>query len=214
MSKLNLKVFPLGPYATNCYLLWPDGDKRAWLVDASFGPMPILEFIKAQGLLVEKLILTHAHVDHIHGVREVLAALTPRPELLIHEAEKEWLSDPEINLSDEYGDPTTTPPADTLLKHGDTLSLADHVFTVMHLPGHSPGGIALYSAANKLAISGDTIFNKSIGRADLPGGDMDALANSIRTRIYTLPGETTLHPGHSTSTTVASEMAGNPYVRP
>jgi glyoxylase-like metal-dependent hydrolase (beta-lactamase superfamily II) len=214
MSRLNVKTFTLGPFATNCYLLWPEGEAHAWLIDAGFGPGPMIDFIRRNALVVDKLILTHAHIDHIHGVREVLAALQPRPKLFIHADEREWLTDPVLNLSEDFGQPTTTPPADVLLAHGDRLTLGTQEFSVIHLPGHSPGGIALHNPGAGMAISGDTIFKDSIGRTDLPGGDMPTLIESIRTRIYELPSGTVLYPGHGPSTTVGDERVGSPFVRP
>lgn len=212
---LRIQGFELGPFGTNCYVLWHEGAPRAWVIDASFEPREMLAFIRQHGLAVELLVLTHAHVDHIAGVEEVLRAC-PSAKLCIHEQEERWLTDAELNLSAAFGMPVTTRAADRLLRHGDRLALGDGPmgetsFEVRHTPGHSPGGITLVSAG--MAIVGDALFAGSIGRTDFPGCDHDELLASIKREIYTLPSETRVYPGHGPSTTVGHERLSNPYVR-
>lgn len=217
---LRIKSYTLGPYATNCYLLWIEGGTDAWIVDASFGPGRIIKDVLAQGLRPSRLLLTHAHVDHIAGVEEVLGALRPRganaPVLQIHRDEEAWLGDAMLNLSAMGGMPVTTRAADGLLAEGDTLTLGEGersvAFSVLHTPGHSPGGVSLYAPSHGVVISGDALFAGSIGRTDFPGGDLKTLERSIRTKLYTLPRETTVLSGHGPQTTVGEEMDGNPYV--
>lgn len=217
---LRIKGYTLGPYATNCYLLWIDGGTDAWIIDASFGPGRIIDDVRARGLKPSRLLLTHAHVDHIAGVEEVLRALRPAgapvPSLSIHRDEGAWLTNPMLNLSAMGGQPTTTRQADSLLNDGDTLSLGEATqavsFAVLHTPGHSPGGVSLYCASHGVVLAGDALFAGSIGRTDFPGGDLATLERSIRTRLYTLPRETTVLSGHGESTTIGDEMDGNPYV--
>lgn len=218
---LRVKSYTLGPFATNCYLLWIDGGTDAWIVDASFGPGRIIKDVQALGLKPSKLILTHTHVDHIAGVEETLRALRPAgtqlPALLVHPDEQQWLADPMLNLSAMSGPPVTTRSPDALMRDGDELFLGESgrglSFKVMHTPGHSPGGVSLYCASHGLVIAGDTLFAGSIGRTDFPGGDLPTLERSIRTKLYRLPPETTVLSGHGPSTTVADEMRSNPYVR-
>lgn len=217
---LRIKSYTLGPYATNCYLLWIEGETDAWIVDASFGPGRIVQDVKSQGLKPSRLLLTHAHVDHIAGVEEVLSALRPAggaaPTLSIHRDEEQWLTNPMLNLSAMGGQPTTTRQADSLLNDGDTLTLgagAQSVsFHVLHTPGHSPGSVSLYCASHGVVLAGDALFAGSIGRTDFPGGDLPTLERSIRSKLYTLPRETTVLSGHGPQTTVGEEMDGNPYV--
>lgn len=217
---LRIRSYTLGPYATNCYLLWIEGGVDAWIVDASFGPSRIIEDVRSLKLKPSRLLLTHAHVDHIAGVEEVLRALRPggagSPSLSIHRDEEAWLTNPMLNLSAMGGQPTTTRQADSLLNDGDTLTLGDGAeavsFTVLHTPGHSPGGISLYCASHGVVLSGDALFAGSIGRTDFPGGDLPTLERAIRTKLYTLPRETTVLAGHGESTTIGDEMNGNPYV--
>jgi hydroxyacylglutathione hydrolase len=169
--------------------------------------------VRQADLRPEKLILTHAHLDHIAGVDAVSRAF-PGVELLIHEAEREWLTDPDLNLSGGYGFPITCRPADRLLRDGDELTIGDETWQVMHTPGHSPGGITLYNAQRSVAFAGDTLFAGSIGRSDFPGSDFETLAHSIRTRLYTLPDATRILPGHGPETSVGREKRSNPFVRP
>ncbi|MBY0307151.1 MAG: MBL fold metallo-hydrolase [Phycisphaerales bacterium] len=217
---LRVKGYTLGPYATNCYLLWIDGAVEAWIVDASFGPGRIIGDVRAMGLVVSRLVLTHAHVDHIAGVEEVLRALRPSgsnsPELMVHRDEAAWLADPTLNLSAIGGGMVTTRTADAVLADGDRLTLGpagrSAEFRVLHTPGHSPGGVSLYCPSRGIVLAGDALFAGSIGRTDFPGGDLPTLERSIRAKLYTLPPETAVLPGHGPQTTIGHEMASNPYV--
>lgn len=205
----------LGPFETNCYVVRPEPLARGgpcWIVDAGFEPGALVSLVRDRALRPELLILTHAHGDHIAGVREVLAAYPGLP-LLIHEAEAEWLSDPDLNLSAAIGMPVTTPRADRLLKGGDVLELAGSRWRVLHTPGHSPGGITLHNAEDRAALVGDALFAGSVGRTDFPGSDAGTLARSIREKLYTLPDETVAYPGHGPETTIGREKRTNPFVR-
>lgn len=220
-APLRIKCYTLGPYATNCYLLWIEGGTDAWIVDASFGPGRIIADVQSLGLKPSRLLLTHAHVDHIAGVEEVLRALRPAgsatPALMIHREEEGWLADPVLNLSAMGGGSVTTRSPDGFLVEGDRLTLGEGdrtvVFDVLHTPGHSPGSVSLYAPSHAVVLSGDALFAGSIGRTDFPGGDLPALERSIRRKLYTLPRETTVLSGHGPGTTVGEEMATNPYVR-
>lgn len=211
--------FTLGPFATNCYVVVPPeppetGRARpCWIIDASFEPKRLLKHIADAGLTPEALILTHAHVDHIAGVRDVLTA-HPGLAVVIHEAEAGWLADPEANLSAMMGFGITAPPATRLLKDGDTLTLGSTAWRIAHTPGHSPGGIALYHTESRTAIVGDTLFAGSVGRTDFPGSDPALLERSIQERLYTLPDDTRVLSGHGPETTIGREKRSNPFVRP
>jgi hydroxyacylglutathione hydrolase len=204
--------FTLGPFATNCYVASPSTGGPCWIIDASFDPEPIIEHVRRKALRPEALILTHSHIDHIAGVREVLAAFPGLP-LMIHEAEKDWLTDPLLNLSAMSGMPVTTPEAMRLLREGEELALGGDVWRVLHTPGHSPGGITLYHAASKTALVGDTLFAGSVGRTDFPGSDHETLTRSIKSKLYTLPKDVRILPGHGPESTIGHERLSNPYVR-
>jgi len=180
----------------------------------------MIEFILSHRLHPSALILTHAHVDHIAGVRDVLSALSDRRgdgtgrgmPVWIHDAEAAWLNDPLLNLSALTGMSVTSPGPDRLLNDGETLRLGQAAFTVLHTPGHSPGGITLFCPQAGIALVGDTLFAGSVGRTDFPGSDTRTLAESIRTKLYSLPDATKVYPGHGPPTTIGRERAYNPYV--
>lgn len=209
-SHPTIESFTLGPFATNSYLIGVDG--AWWVIDPSFGPRPLIDRLRALGVVPVGVLLTHAHADHIAGLEELRRAF-PKVPVSLHRAERDWLGDPEQNLSGLAGAPISAGPAEILLSDRDELKLGTSVWTVIHVPGHSPGSVALYHEPSKTLISGDALFAGSIGRTDFPGGDFDQLASSIRQRLYTLPDNVTLYPGHGPTTTVGTEKTTNPFVR-
>lgn len=204
-------VASLGPFETNAYVYTPDG-RHAWIVDPGAGPRKVIELVESRGLVVDAVLLTHAHADHILGLGEVMEAF-PKTPLLLHEDEKDWPGDPALNLSAAFGMPYSGPEPTRLLSHGDEVEVGGQAWTVRHAPGHSPGGCVFLAPGGSLAIVGDTLFAGSIGRTDLPGGDFEQLAASIRREIYGLDGACLCLPGHGPATTVGQERAHNPFVR-
>jgi glyoxylase-like metal-dependent hydrolase (beta-lactamase superfamily II) len=209
-----IERFTLGPFETNCYLVYDTRGPQSpcWVVDASFEPAQMVRKVQDLQLRPEALILTHAHVDHIAGVNEVLAAFPGTP-VWIHQAEADWLQDPMKNLSSMMGQPITAQPASRTIGAGDLLKLQSSEWTVLHTPGHSPGGITLHCAGAGVALVGDSLFAGSIGRTDFPGSSFPVLERSIREQLYRLPGETRVLPGHGPETTVQRERLSNPFVR-
>ena len=204
--------FPLGMFQTNCYVVSQAATPgRCWIVDASFEPEAMIEYVKSQGLTPEMLVLTHAHVDHIAGVRELRAAFPSLP-IVIHALEEAWLTDPMLNLSGLSGMPVTSPTATSLLGEGQTLRWGGGEWKVLHTPGHSPGSVTLVNDAEGVAFVGDALFNGSIGRTDFPGCSFETLERSIRTKLYALADETTIFPGHGPESTIGRERRMNPFV--
>lgn len=208
---LEIEVFTLGDFQTNCFVVSrPSG--AAWLVDVGQNPGEMLEHVEERGLIVEKIILTHAHADHIAGLGEAMRKF-PGVPVYIHADEKEFPGDAALNLSLYISQPTVAPDPTDTLAHGDTLGLDGLSFEIRHTPGHSPGGATLYQPENKVAIVGDTLFAGSIGRFDFPTSDGPLLIRSIHEQLLTLPDDTRVLPGHGPETTIGQERAGNPYLR-
>ncbi len=209
-NQLNTKRFCLGPWATNCYLVYTDSG-ACWIVDAGFEPDYLIRYTKEKELTPEKIILTHGHLDHVGGLAEVMDAFPDLP-VLIHESELSFPGDPALNLSGPFGLPMTAPDPTGTIAHGDALTLDGFTFEVRHTPGHSPGGVCLYQAEHNLAIVGDTLFNGSIGRSDFPTSDPEALIRGIQEQLMVMPDETRVMPGHGPETTIGAERASNPYI--
>lgn len=210
-SRPTIQCCTLGPWETNCYVVSAPDRNACWIVDVGFDPAPLIDAVRSADLTPSRLILTHAHLDHIAGVRECLDEFGPVP-IAIHEAEAEFLLNPDLNLSTFVEMNVTTPPADELLQDGQTLRLGEMTWSVLHTPGHSPGGITLYHAPSRQAIVGDTLFAGSIGRYDFPTSDGPLLLKSIREKLLTLPDDTRVLPGHGPETTIGVERRSNPFL--
>jgi len=222
-SPVTVRGYELGPFATNTYTVELASYPGCWIVDPSFDVGEVIDAVKRSGKKPELILLTHAHIDHIAGVNDVLDAFGNLP-IFIHRDEAHWLQDSKANLSALSGRATTCRKGpDRLLTEGDTLTLgpADGgaMFKVLHTPGHSPGSASFYLDSTPqmpliapLLISGDVLFAGSIGRTDFPGGGMPMLSHSIRTKLYTLPDSTRVFPGHGPPTSIGREKLSNPYV--
>lgn len=206
---LELYGRPLGPLQANCYVLIEPDLGHALVIDPGAPEDWLWE--QVEGRKVQAIVLTHAHFDHIGGVAR-LRERTGAP-VLIHKAEAEWLTNAELNGSARWEEEIgriTAPPADGHLEPGQRLTFAGHDIEVRHTPGHSPGGVSL--VLGNLCFSGDTLFYRSIGRTDLPGGDHATLLASIKNQLLTLDPGVTVLPGHGPSTTIGDESRFNPFL--
>ncbi|MFD1179682.1 MBL fold metallo-hydrolase [Paenibacillus puldeungensis] len=206
---LKIDMLPLGPLQTNAYILRGEDESKAIIIDPGMKPGPLLRRI--ENLEIEAILLTHAHFDHIGGVDEI-RKLKGCP-VYVHSLESDWLTTPKLNGSlmwPEVSAPIATDPAEFDLADGQKLSLIGHEFTVYHTPGHSPGSVS-FLCGNDL-FSGDVLFRLSVGRTDLPGGREAELYNSIHGKLFTLPDEIKVYPGHGPKTTIGFERANNPYI--
>lgn len=203
----------LGDFQTNCYVVRTDESAMDCLiVDAGLDADDLIELLKRDRLNPVATVLTHGHADHIVGTA-ALREHFPQTRVYIHKLDASMLADPRANLSAFAGMVFTAEPADVLLEDGDTVEQAGIALKVLHTPGHTPGGICLYAEQEGLVFVGDTLFADSVGRTDFPGGDMDQLIESIRTKLFTLPENTAVYPGHGMRTTIGREKRSNPYVR-
>ena len=220
---LEIFSFTLGPVQTNAYLVADPETKEAVVVDPAWDGHIILKAAQNRGWRIGHLWYTHAHFDHIGGAAEIADSLNPLPLVALHPDDHVlWRAGGGGAVFGFDIDPGPEPPID--FTHGQILKLGSNEFEVRYTPGHTKGHCVFY-VANILAersadarsrsavcFCGDLIFNGSVGRTDLPGGDWDTLEKSIRTQIFTMPDETRLLSGHGSETTVGQEKRSNPFV--
>jgi glyoxylase-like metal-dependent hydrolase (beta-lactamase superfamily II) len=201
----------LGAYETNCYVLRSSQAAEDCLViDPGLDAEPLIEFLQEHRLNPVAVVLTHGHIDHIAGVAAIREQF-PAVKVFIHELDAEMLTEPLTNLSAMTGMAFRTDPQDAALQEGAVIEQAGVKLLVLHTPGHTPGGICLYSQDDGVAFVGDTLFADSVGRTDFPGGSMSQLLNGVKEKLFTLPDETKVYPGHGPATTIAHEKAHNPF---
>jgi len=208
---LKIKTLSSSLMGNNVAILYDDATRRTVIIDPSFEPENILAFVQDNALSVEMIMCTHGHFDHFAGLAYLLANLAPKPEVALHKNDLAlWRAgggavhfripidipaDPDVYLTDEQ-----------------TIQLGEGEIQIRHTPGHTPGSVVFYIKVLDVTLVGDLIFHQGIGRTDLDGGNFEVLKTSIKTKIFTLPPQTMLIPGHGPITTVESEMRLNPYV--
>ena len=193
----------------NCYLFGCNATKYAAIIDPGDDPESIKSAVQRRSAKVKMILLTHGHYDHLGAVAAMKQ--TYQCPILIHQMDAETLTNPVVNLSAFTGDAIVCPPADQILSDGDRIKLGDLTLEVLHTPGHSQGSVCFKHES--LLFDGDVLFKGGIGRTDLPGGSFDELEASILSKIYTLPDDTVIFPGHGDPTNVGFEKKFNPFVR-
>jgi hydroxyacylglutathione hydrolase len=200
------------PFDQNTYVVWQSGGSAAVVIDPGLDPDLILDFLREQGLTTKAILNTHGHADHIGGNGSLKSAFPDAP-LIIGRREAGMLTDAEANLSALFGMPITSPPADRTVDEGDTVQAAGLTFEVYDIPGHSPGHVVfLIRGTPGRVFGGDVLFRGGIGRFDFPGGSEAQLLGGIRKKLFVLPPDTVVYPGHGPVTTVGHEMKTNPYL--
>jgi glyoxylase-like metal-dependent hydrolase (beta-lactamase superfamily II) len=203
-------MFTVGPVAENTYILRRDGSDRALIVDPGEEAPKLLEAIEQLGVTLDGILLTHTHFDHVGAVAPVAAATGA--EVWVPEIEKPVLADIMSFVPWPGFGPYESYDAEHTLKGGEKLQLADLDIDVVFTPGHSPGHVTFSIPDEQAVFSGDVLFQGSVGRTDLPGGDWPTLLESIRSLVDSLPEDTTVHPGHMGLTTLGAERASNPFL--
>lgn len=205
MAKIHALV--VGQLRTNCYII--ESQNHALIVDPGDEPDRILRFIKDINAPPTSIIATHTHFDHVLGVDGIRRAV--KVPFLIHAEDLSLLKSMQSSVRQFMGFEVPPPPkVDGYVKDGGVLKVGDETLTVLHTPGHSPGSISLHGEG--FVLTGDALFNQSIGRTDLPGGDLKTLLNSITEKLFKLDDETIVYPGHGPETSIGDEKLANPFV--
>jgi glyoxylase-like metal-dependent hydrolase (beta-lactamase superfamily II) len=213
-APLQLRTVVSMPFEENTYIVWVPGRGDALVFDPGLEPEPVLEVLREQGLQVAAIVNTHGHADHIGG-NAALKEAFPAAPILIGTNDAVMLSDTNANLSAPFGFAVTSPPADRTVAEGDTVEAAGLSLDVLDVPGHSPGHVVyVYRSRPVWVFGGDVLFRSSIGRTDFPGGSHALLLRGIREKLFTLPNDTVVYPGHGPVTTVGHEKRTNPFLAP
>jgi glyoxylase-like metal-dependent hydrolase (beta-lactamase superfamily II) len=212
MSKAKTLVIPVTPFQQNCRLLWCEATKRAVVIDPGGDVPEIARAIAQAGVTVEKIWLTHGHIDHVGGAAELKTRLNV-PIEGPHRSDL-FLLQNVLESARMFGIPdvaNVTP--DRWLDEGDQVTIGELTFDILHCPGHSPGSIAFLNKPLRLAIVGDVLFAGSIGRTDLPGGSHKQLLKSIADKLLPLPDDVAVLNGHGPATSIGRERATNPFLQ-
>lgn len=208
---LRIVTFTLGPVATNTYLIADGSTGEAAVIDPAADGARIVQEAERRGWRIANIWLTHAHFDHIAGAAGVADASSPSPPVALHPEDYSlWRLQGGAPLFGMRIDPGPEPTIN--LYHGQVLHLGDNLLQVRHAPGHTRGHVMFYCETDRVLFCGDVVFQGSIGRTDLPGGDYDTLIDSIRSQVLDLPDATRLLSGHGAETTVGIERQYNPFI--
>ena len=208
INGLIIESVVVGSVGTNCYIVHKKDSEHCFVVDPGDSGDKIANYIRDQKMILDHILLTHGHFDHIQGVRDLKNAI--RCEICALDVEKELLLDARMNVSAMTGRPEEL-EADIWLNDGQQFESAGIAMKVIHTPGHTKGSCCYFLEEQKVLFSGDTLFMESVGRADLPTGNEKDLMQSVREKVLTLPSETKVFSGHGPSTSIEYEQANNPY---
>ncbi len=207
---MKIDVITVGPLDENCIIVYCEKHRAAIIVDPGDSGKRIIDHIENKQLIPKLILNTHCHADHVGGVGAVVEHF--KIPFLCHEDDEFLLTDPGQRELAEYVGLKPPPKNDAPVTDGEVVDLCDDFsIRVIHTPGHTPGGVSL--VADGRLISGDTLFQNSIGRSDLPGGNHETLIASIKDKLLVLPDDTVVYPGHGDTTTIGHEKAHNPFLR-
>jgi len=208
---LRAAIVPVTPFQQNCALIWSETSNRGAVVDPGGDVDRIMEAVETTGFTVEKILLTHGHIDHAGGAAELKERLGVRIEGP-HAADR-FLLERLVDSGRSYGiaDSRNVLP-DRWLVEGDQVEVAGNTFSVLHCPGHSPGSVVFVDQEHRFALVGDVLFRGSVGRTDLPGGDHQALIRSITTKLLPLGNDVAFICGHGPTSTIGEERTTNPFL--
>lgn len=205
-------AMPVGQLAANCYIVYCENTRKAVVIDPGADGQSILNRIQYEGLEVGHILLTHGHFDHIGAVKFLKEQLGA--SVAIHSGDAQALTDAARNLSAFMGEHLVQVPPDVLLQEGDIIAVGGIAMKVLHTPGHSEGSVCfVVDSPVKMAFTGDTLFQGSIGRSDFPGGSYEQLISSIRDKLLTLDDDYTIYPGHGPKSTIGAERVTNPFIK-
>jgi glyoxylase-like metal-dependent hydrolase (beta-lactamase superfamily II) len=209
-ENIKLHGLCLGQMQTNCFIVENTDTKEAFVFDPGDEGERIMAYLDKIGARLAGVCLTHGHFDHIMALPYLLEQ-KPDISIYLHEDEVDVLADPNLNLSSMMGMKLSMKATD-LVKDGQIIEILGEKARCIHVPGHTKGGVCYYFENEGWLISGDTLFKQSIGRTDFPTGDLEALLNGIRTKLFTLPFETEVFAGHCPPTTIGEENRSNPFL--
>lgn len=209
MSELKIGRITLGVCQTNFYFVYEEGKKEVIAFDPADKGAYLYEKLKENGFAVKGICLTHGHFDHIWGVEELKEQSGAK--VYAYEGEKDVCESVSLNVSKSVGRPYTVTP-DVLLRDGETVEIAGITAKLIATPGHTHGSCCYYFEKDGILISGDTLFQESVGRTDLPTGSMSELIRSVREKLMVLPDEVKVYPGHGEQTTIGYEREYNPFL--
>jgi hydroxyacylglutathione hydrolase len=212
MAKLNVLIIPVTPFQQNCSLVFEEESKRGAIVDPGGDVPNILKAIEQSNVKIEKILLTHGHIDHAGGAAELREALSVKIEGP-HKDDLFLLKDL-LASGAKFGmaDSRSVVP-DLWLSDGDEIEVAGLKFSILHAPGHSPGSVVLFNDENRFALMGDVLFQGSVGRTDFPYGSHDTLMNSIKNKVLPLGDDVTFLPGHGRASQLGVERKTNPFIQ-
>lgn len=204
-----VKCLVVGEVQTNCYIVAADGSEKCVIMDPGDYADYILSEVNKAGYVIEAVLLTHGHFDHILAVDAIRKKTGCK--IYAYEEERRLLKDPKLNVSVACG-PGISENADVYLKEGDTVDAAGLSFKVIATPGHTVGSVCYYVEDEAVIFSGDTLFEMSVGRTDLPTGSTGTLIRSIKEKLFTLPDDITVYPGHGPATSIGYEKQNNMFI--